>query len=219
MRRLEWPLSQTVCLYGGCQWKGPFVKTHQLILQSKTSVAYTSSTTVELLQKKKKGRAFFYMVFYLGRNDMKAITHLIESYQTPVLCGWLKTKTMNIPELWWHMVWLNTLKLFMYAMPMLMNFFVFIMLIYNMIYNILQKWVLGIFLLLYKKISAVMTAGKGYSLIDSMSKTHFRCDINMWVLNFIKENPFGFPHLSSRWLIQGNFFKRKWNLLFFFQLS
>lgn len=88
-----------------------------------------------------------------------------------------------------------------------------------LIYNILEKSGLGIFLHLYKQTNAIMTAGKGYSLTDSMSKTYFRCGSNMWVLNFIKENPFGFPHFSSRCLIQGNFFKRKWKLLFFFQLS
>lgn len=65
-----------------------------------------------------------------------------------------------------------------------------------------------------KKTSAITTVGGGYSLIDSMSKTHFRCDAN-----FIEENPFGFPHFSSRCLIHSNILKRKWNILFFSQLS
>jgi len=59
----------SVCLYGDCQWKGPFVKTHQLILQGKTSVALSSLTNGFLLKNKKKEKrgAFYLYGVLLGK--------------------------------------------------------------------------------------------------------------------------------------------------------
>lgn len=71
------------CLYVGCEWKGPFIKTHQLILHGKISVALsslTSSFLVKNKKKKKERRRGFYLYGLLrgGGNNMKAIIYLIE---------------------------------------------------------------------------------------------------------------------------------------------
>lgn len=62
----------------------------------------TSLTNVLFLKEKKKKVFYLYglllekrIYIYEGNNSFDKV----DSYQTPVLCGWLETKTMNIPEL------------------------------------------------------------------------------------------------------------------------
>lgn len=220
LRRLERPHS--VCL---SVWRLPVERAicqNMSIEFTGQNICNTILTNGFLLKnkKRKKEGLSFTMAFYLGKNCMKAITHLIESYQMPSSLWVVKDEDHKY-------TWIVTAYGLTKHLKIIYVYKAYISEFLCLHYVVIQYWYIisyqnqfgGIFLQLYKRNNAIMTARKGYSLTDSMSKIHFWCDINMWVLNFIKEKPFGFSHFCTRCLIQGNFLKIKLNLLFFFQLS